>query len=117
MAMQIRSDLALPTLRILIDPQRRNFAEAVFQVVVGRDTPREVTRCSLGDLGLPTTLTGMNPVDDGRLTIPRNVVAALGRRFRVWGRRRCRRRARCGSNSQARVGFSTSCRGSGCWPS
>ena len=78
MAMQIRSDLELPTLRILIDPQRRNFTEAVFQVVVGRDTPREVTRCSLGDLGLPTTLTGMNPVDDGRLTIPRNVVAALG---------------------------------------
>jgi hypothetical protein len=78
MAMQIRGDLELPTLRILIDPQRRNFSEAVFQVVVGRDTPREVTRCSLEDLGLPNMLTGMNPVRDSELKIPQNVVAALG---------------------------------------
>ena len=77
MAMQIRSDLDLPTLRILIDPQRTNFTEAVFQVVRGRDTPSEVARCSLRDLGLPNALTGMHPVDDDRLTVPPTVVAAL----------------------------------------
>ena len=77
MAMQIRSDLDLPTLRILIDPQRTSFTEAVFQVVRGRDTPSEVTRCSLRDLGLPNTLTGLRPVDDDRLTVPGNVIAAM----------------------------------------
>ena len=77
MAMQIRSDLDLPTLRIVIDPQRTNFTEAVFQVVRGRDTPSEVARCSLRDLGLPNTLTGLRPVDDDRLTVPPRVVAAL----------------------------------------
>ena len=114
--MQIRSDLDLPTLRILLDPQRTSFTEAVFQVVRGRDAPSEVARCSLGDLGLPNTLTGLRPVDDDRLTVPPRVSwPRCRKRFRDWDRRRCRRRARCGSSSRARADSSTSRRGSGCW--
>jgi len=77
MAMQIRSDLDLPTLRILLDPARTSFSEVVFQVVRGRGTPSEVTRCSLRDLGLPDTLTGMNPIVDNSLTVPAAAIAAL----------------------------------------
>ncbi|MYR07386.1 hypothetical protein GTV32_14190 [Gordonia sp. SID5947] len=77
MAIAIRSELELPTLRILLDPQRRNFSEAVFQVVVGRATPQEVARCQLEDLGMPNTLTGRNPVEGKQLTIPEDVVTAI----------------------------------------
>ena len=76
---QIRSDLDLPTLRILIDPQRTSFTEAVFQVVRGRGTPSEVARCSLRDLGLPNMLTGSRPIDDDLLAIPEYVVTGVQR--------------------------------------
>jgi hypothetical protein len=77
MAMQIRSEFELPTLRILLAPRRDSATEALFQVVRGSETPRDVARCSLRELGLPNTLSGMQPVSDYALTIPRNVVAEL----------------------------------------
>jgi len=77
MAMLIRSDLDLPTLRIMLDPQRMNFTEVVFQVVRGQREPREVARCSLRDLGLPAALVGMRPVDDRALTVPPGVLGKL----------------------------------------
>jgi hypothetical protein len=77
MAMQIRSDLDLPTLRIMLDPGRTSFTEAVFQVVRGRRTPREVARCTLRELGLPEAMTGLRPIDDRALTVPAAVLDAL----------------------------------------
>ena len=77
MAAQIRSDLDLPTLRILLDPARTDFTQAVFQLGRGRDTPSEVARCSLRDLGLPDTLVGMRPVADHTLRVPPDVLARL----------------------------------------
>jgi hypothetical protein len=77
MAMQIRSDLDLPTLRILLDPERRDFTQAVFQLVRGQGQPYEVARCSIGDLGLPQALTGTPPVDDQALRVPAEVLARL----------------------------------------
>ena len=74
--MQIRSDLGLPTLRILLDPARTTSA-VVFQVVRGRDTPQEVVRCTLEDLGLPENLTGSDSVRDSRLTVPPWVLDTL----------------------------------------
>jgi hypothetical protein len=79
MAMKIRSDLDLPTLRILLDPGRASFTEAVFQVVRGRDTPYEVIRCPVPELGLPAAMTGLHPVEDRALTVPPNVLDALQR--------------------------------------
>ncbi|MCX2931185.1 hypothetical protein ORI20_12920 [Mycobacterium sp. CVI_P3] len=86
MAMQIRSEFELPTLQILLDPQRTNFSEAVFRVLLGTQTPDEVARCSLGDLGLPAAMTGLNPVDDHNLSIPAEVVEALQRAAGTLGR-------------------------------
>jgi hypothetical protein len=78
MAMQIRSDLGLPTLRILLDPERTTSA-VVFQMVRGRDTPQEVVRCRLEDLGLPENLTGSDSVQDSRMTVPPRVLDTLTR--------------------------------------
>ena len=77
MATQLRSDFGLPTLQILLDPQRADLTEAVFQVVRGQGSPTEVARCHVGELGLPNTLKGFNPVADRDLTVPAGVVAAL----------------------------------------
>lgn len=77
MAMQIRSDLDLPTLRIMLDAQYPGATDVVFQVVRGRGTPHEAARCPVRDLGLPQTLTGMRPIDDGRLTVPTEVLGRL----------------------------------------
>lgn len=78
MAMQIRSDLGLPTLRILLDPERTTSA-VVFQMVRGRDTPYEVVRCKLEDLGLPENLTGADSLHDSRLAVPPRVLDTLTR--------------------------------------
>ncbi len=75
MAALIRSDLDLPTLRILLDPA--SFTYAVFQLVRGRDTPTEVARCHLRDLGLPATLEGVLPVADHQLRVPSRVLGRL----------------------------------------
>jgi len=77
MAMQVRSDLDLPTLRILLDPARSDFTQAVFQLVRGRDTPRELARCSIHDLGLPQILTGARPIADEALRVPSDVLGIL----------------------------------------
>src|SRR3954468_9119173 len=77
MAMQVRSDNDLPTLRILLNPNRSSFTEAVFQVVRGRDEPREVARCTVRELGLPEEMSGSRPVDDRALTVPAAVLQAL----------------------------------------
>jgi hypothetical protein len=77
MPVQIRSDLDLPTLRILLDPARTDFTQAVFQLVRGRDMPYEVARCSIHDLGLPEALAGMRPVMDETLRVPPEVLARL----------------------------------------
>lgn len=74
--MQIRSDLRLPTLRILLDRERTTSA-VVFEIVLGRDTPQEVARCSLADLRLPETLSGNDSIHDGELKVPRKVLEAL----------------------------------------
>lgn len=76
--MKIRSDLGLPTLRILLDRERTTSA-VVFQTVRGRATPQEVVRCTLEDLGLPENLTGSDSVQDSRLTVPPRVLDALTR--------------------------------------
>jgi hypothetical protein len=81
----IRSALELPTLQILIAPRRERVTEALFQVVRGADTPTEVARCSLGDLGLPSALTGMDPVDDRNLTIPADTLSALDKAISAVG--------------------------------
>lgn len=78
MAMMIRSELGLPTLRILLDPERLTSA-VVFQMVRGSDTPYEVARCKLEDLGLPENLTGVDSLHDSRLTVPPNVLDTLTR--------------------------------------
>ena len=77
MAEMIRSDLDLPTLRILLDPGRTSFTQAVFQVVRGLAEPIEVARCAVRDLGLPDAMTGLRPVDDGALTVPAAVLSAV----------------------------------------
>ncbi len=77
MAAAIRSALGLPALRILLDPARTDFTQAVFQLVWGRDTPREVARCSIRDLGLPDALVGMRPIVDHTLRVPPDVLASL----------------------------------------
>jgi hypothetical protein len=79
MAMQIRSDLDLPTLRILLDPERKDFTQAVFQLVRGRGQPEEVDRCSIRDLGLPQALTGTRPVIDYALHVPSEILGQLAK--------------------------------------
>jgi hypothetical protein len=78
MAMQIRSDLGLPTLRILLDRERTSSAVA-FQTVRGRGTPQEVARCTLGELGLPENLSGSDSMMDSRLGVPPRVLDAVTR--------------------------------------
>ena len=75
---QVRSDFERP-LRIFTDPQRSRATQAVFGVVRGDDTPREVTRCSLGDLGLPDSLAGVRRLEDEQLTVPKRVIDDLQR--------------------------------------
>jgi len=72
MAMALRSEIGLPTLRISLD---HGSSAAVFCVVRGREHPREVARCSLRELGLPTSV--LEPVDDGALAVPDAVLARL----------------------------------------
>lgn len=75
--MIIRSDLGLPTLRILVDPREAPGAsEIVFQAVRGRDTPQEVARCPVGALG-PLDATGAL-VEARSIALPDDVVVALG---------------------------------------
>jgi hypothetical protein len=75
--MQIRSDMDLPTLRILLDPTRSSFVEVEFQAVRGRGSPSTVARCGLRDLGLPDSLTGLRPIDDSAVTIPPDLLNQL----------------------------------------
>jgi hypothetical protein len=79
MAIQVRSDFELPTLRIFTDPHRSRVTQAVFEVVRGDDTAREVTRCGLDELGLPDSLTGVRRLEDEQLTVPRRVIDDLQR--------------------------------------
>lgn len=76
--MQIRSNLGLPTLRILLDRELTTSA-VVFQMLRGRDTPQEVMRCNLEDLGLPENLTGSDSMQNSRLTVPPRVLDTLTR--------------------------------------
>lgn len=78
MAMIIRSDHDLPTLRILIDPMLRT-NDVVFQAVRGRGTPTEVARCPITALGLPESLVGADPgsLQDHRLQLPGEVLSRL----------------------------------------
>ena len=43
----------------------------------GRDTPTEITRCHLRDLGLPDALTGIRTVADQELRVPSHVLGQL----------------------------------------
>jgi hypothetical protein len=72
------SDFHLLTLRIMIAPRRDSGTEVLFQVGGGHSDPRDVVRCSLSDLGLPTTLEGLEPVND-EFKIPDRVVSKLGK--------------------------------------
>ncbi|MFE6970146.1 hypothetical protein [Isoptericola sp. NPDC057653] len=72
MAMALRSEIGLPTLRISLD---HGSSDAVFSVVRGRERPREVARCTLRALGLPRSVFGR--VDDGALAVPDDVLARL----------------------------------------
>jgi hypothetical protein len=74
MAEAIRSDLDLPTLRILLDPSdERESSDIVFQAVRGRETPAEVARCPVEALGMLDS-----PVESLPIALPADVRAALG---------------------------------------
>lgn len=73
----VRSDFELPTLRIFTDPQRGRATQAVFEVVRGDATPREVTRCSLEELGLPDSLAGVRRLEDEQFRVPQRVIDDL----------------------------------------
>ncbi|MFD6176239.1 MULTISPECIES: hypothetical protein [unclassified Isoptericola] len=72
MAMALRSEIGLPTLRIHLD---HDASHALFSVVRGRERLLEVARCPLGELGLPPSVAGR--VDDASLTVPDAVLARL----------------------------------------
>ncbi|GAA1985280.1 hypothetical protein GCM10009718_23270 [Isoptericola halotolerans] len=80
MAKNLRTEIALPTLRISVDLAR---ADAVFATAHDRARPQEVARCPLRDLGLPSSVDG--PVADAALTVPAEVVARLDRAARELG--------------------------------
>jgi hypothetical protein len=84
MAMKLRSDLGLPTLRILLDAERTSIA-VVFQIVRGGGTRTEVVRCTLGDLGLPENLAGAGSIRDADLKVPSRVMEALSAAVKAVG--------------------------------
>jgi hypothetical protein len=75
--MIIRSDLDLPTLRILVDARDApGSSEILFQAVRGRATPAEVARCRVSALG-PLDATGA--LQESRsIALPDEVITALG---------------------------------------
>ncbi|WP_098463561.1 hypothetical protein [Isoptericola jiangsuensis] len=70
--MALRTEIDLPTLRVTLDPAT---AEAVLATVRGRGRPKEVVRCTLRELGLPTSVFAR--VTEARLTVPSALLAEL----------------------------------------
>jgi hypothetical protein len=77
MAIMVRSENDLPTLRVLLDRRARSRSEVVFQTVRGRGTATEVARCSTSELGLPERITAYSMPPDEAFQVPSHVLARV----------------------------------------
>ncbi|WP_033822520.1 hypothetical protein [Kitasatospora sp. MBT63] len=78
MAVQIRSEYDLPTLRIrLSGAGRAGLTHVEFQTVLGGGRPERVAGCTIAQLGLPERLSARDQLPDHRFRIPTELVKVL----------------------------------------
>ncbi len=82
MAMRIRSEHGLPTLRVVFDrsvssESGRPHPAAVLESVVGSDEPKEICRISTADLGLPDRVDAAHSLTESQFRMPRDARRAV----------------------------------------
>jgi hypothetical protein len=83
MAMLVRSEHGLPTLRIRLARSKGRAAplaeQAVWEAVVGAGEPREFFRCDTAELGLPDRVDSTRSVSEDRFRLPPDAAGSIAR--------------------------------------
>jgi hypothetical protein len=81
-AIQVRSEHDLPTLRVRLQRTTREQAQAVFDVLLGAGEPRRAGHATTRQLGVPDQVTSWRDLPETRFTVPARIARQISEAIR-----------------------------------